>query len=83
MTNFKSYFKDFLLEHKKLQEDINNLINPQTMVDPRNGKTHPQFTVNPKHEKSFKHKDSFKNVVRDGLMVDGLLQHSMMISKKF
>lgn len=30
------------------------------MVDPRNGKRHPQFTVNPKHEKSFKHKDSFK-----------------------
>lgn len=46
--------------HELLDEDLKGLVNPQVMTNPKTGEKHPQFTINPKDEKSFKHKDTFK-----------------------
>lgn len=56
----KEWSKKYLILEGQYDEDLNGLVNPQVMTNPKTGEKHPQFTINPKDEKSFKHKDVYK-----------------------
>lgn len=43
-----------------LDEDLKDVIKSKTMTNPKDGKKHAQFVVDPKNDKSFNHKDVFK-----------------------